>query len=50
MLQGGGVSQTVIAVIQGKEDLAKLSYNLYSGWKSWIHSSSCFIYDIWGGG
>jgi len=33
----------------GGGDLAKSSYNFYSGWKSLIHSSSCSIFDICGG-
>jgi len=50
-LRGEGLAQTVRVPLYGeREDLAKLSCNFYSGLKSLIHSSSCFIFGICGGG
>jgi len=34
------------AIIWGRGDLAKSSYNFYSGWKSLIYSFLCSVYSI----
>jgi len=50
-LQGErGCSNRQSTVIWERVNLAKSSYNLYSGWKGLIHSSSCSIFGICGGG
>jgi len=49
-LQGGGdLLKPSECRHMGEGDLAKSSYNFYSGWKSLIHSFSCSIFGVCGG-